>query len=150
MGDHTTAGEAAVNLIDGRRVSLRRLGAEDTDAVLALYEQLPERDRYLRFFTTHPANLDQFARRLTEPDSGWCAIGAFDAGRLIGVANYVVADDDPHVAEGSHISASPRMPTFSASRSNCPTRSRPSPAIADSAAVIIHRAAIKLAGARSS
>jgi Acetyltransferase (GNAT) family len=27
------------------------------------------------------------------------AIGAFDAGRLIGVANYVVAKDDPHAAE---------------------------------------------------
>jgi hypothetical protein len=44
-------------------------------------------------------HLDKSVRRLTEPNSGWCAIGAFDGGRLIDVANYVVADDDPHVAE---------------------------------------------------
>jgi len=57
----------------------------------------PEGDRYLRFFTTRPGHLEQLARRLTEANTG-CALGAFDAGRLIGVANYVISDD-PHVAD---------------------------------------------------
>jgi len=56
-----------------------------------------EGDRYLRFFTTRPGHLEQLARRLTEANTG-CALGAFDAGRLIGVANYVISDD-PHVAD---------------------------------------------------
>jgi Acetyltransferase (GNAT) family len=65
--------------------------------VLALHKNLPEGDRCLRFFTTRPGHLEQLARLLTAAKTG-CALGAFDAGRLIGVANYVVSDD-PHVAD---------------------------------------------------
>lgn len=36
-------------LADGRIVSIRQLVESDTAAVLRLHEQLPERDRYLRF-----------------------------------------------------------------------------------------------------
>ncbi len=36
-------------LTDGRIVTIRHLVSSDTTAVLHLHEQLPERDRYLRF-----------------------------------------------------------------------------------------------------
>ncbi len=75
------------------------LDDQDTDAVLALHEQLLEHDCYLRFFTMRPAHLQQLARQLTAPKSRCCAIGAFDADKLIGVANYVVDHDDPRSAE---------------------------------------------------
>ena len=39
------------------------------------------------------------AHQLTEINGMRCAVGAFDADRLIGVANYVVSSDDPQVAE---------------------------------------------------
>jgi hypothetical protein len=70
MGNHTTAGAATVNLLDGRRVLLRPLRVEDADAVLVLHKNLPEDDRYLRFFTTRPGHLEQLARQLTEANTG--------------------------------------------------------------------------------
>jgi hypothetical protein len=45
MDDHNDAAADTVDLLDGRLVSLRQLAGEDTDAVLALHEQLPDRDR---------------------------------------------------------------------------------------------------------
>jgi GNAT superfamily N-acetyltransferase len=89
---------AKVQLLDGRDVSLRRISADDADALLTLHQHLCDRDRYLRFFTLRPARLDQLVSELIEPASGQYALGAFDGDRLIGVANYVVSDD-PSVAE---------------------------------------------------
>jgi GNAT superfamily N-acetyltransferase len=99
MDDHSDTDADTVGLLDARVVSLRRLDDQDTDAVLALHEQLPDHDCYLRFFTMRPAHLQQLARQLTAPNSRCCAIGAFDADKLIGVANYVVDHDDPRSAE---------------------------------------------------
>jgi GNAT superfamily N-acetyltransferase len=86
-------------LLDGRRVSLRRLNVNDTEAVLELHQHLSDHDRYFRFFTLHPVQLQELVGKLTEPVAGLCALGAFDAGRLIGVAHYTVVSDDPKVAE---------------------------------------------------
>ncbi|MGA9674204.1 MAG: GNAT family N-acetyltransferase [Mycobacterium sp.] len=99
MDDHSDTDADTVGLLDARVVSLRRLDDQDTDAVLALHEQLPDHDCYLRFFTMRPAHLQQLAHQLTAPNSRCCAIGAFDADKLIGVANYVVDHDDPRSAE---------------------------------------------------
>lgn len=87
-----------VALRDGGFVSLRRLTAEDADAVLDLHRNLTDRDRYFRFFTLHPAHLDQLVSDLTGPGDSRYAVGAFDDRHLIGVANYVVAED-PGAAE---------------------------------------------------
>ena len=89
---------AKCRLLDGRLISLRRLGADDADAVVALHQSLTESDRYFRFFTLHPAHLDRLVSRLIDPAEGQYALGAFDADRLIGVANYTVSDD-PSVAD---------------------------------------------------
>jgi GNAT superfamily N-acetyltransferase len=89
---------ARCRLLDGRLASLRRLSADDAEAVVALHENLSDSDRYFRFFTLRPIHLDRLVSKLIEPADGQYALGAFDAGRLIGVANYTVSDD-PSVAE---------------------------------------------------
>jgi GNAT superfamily N-acetyltransferase len=53
---------------------------------------------YYRLFTLQPVQLDEVVGQLTQPAHGRYALGAFDAGRLIGVANYIVCDD-PTAAE---------------------------------------------------
>ena len=81
----------ASTLRDGAVVSLRRLEPTDIDAVIALHDALSERGRYLRFFTMHPAYLKKLADKLTDPCSRNYALGAFESGTLIGVANYAMS-----------------------------------------------------------
>ncbi len=86
-------------LTDGRIVSIRRLAGSDAASVLRLHEQLPEHDRYLRFFTLGTARLAAFTARLTAADDAHRgALGAFDGAELVGVAHYDVLDD-PAAAE---------------------------------------------------
>jgi GNAT superfamily N-acetyltransferase len=87
-----------VHLLDGTGIFVRRLGSIDVDAVIALHNHLTERERYFRFFVTHLAFLRDFAGELVRSDETHCALGAFDSGRLVGVANYAVSND-PHIAE---------------------------------------------------
>lgn len=77
-------------LRDGAAVLLRRLEPTDIDAVIALHDTLTDRERYLRFFTMHPAYLKTLAHKLTEVNGKDYALGAFESGNLIGVANYGV------------------------------------------------------------
>jgi GNAT superfamily N-acetyltransferase len=93
MSNQAVESATTVQLLDGRLVSLRGLGAGDAEAVATLHQNLTDHDRYLRFFTLHPVHLDQLVSKLTEPANGEYALGAFDAERLIGVANYAVCDD---------------------------------------------------------
>jgi GNAT superfamily N-acetyltransferase len=83
VGDVFTA-----TLRDGATVSLRRLGSADIDAVIALHDALSDRELYLRFFTMHPAYLKTLAGKLTDGDGPNYAVGAFESGTLIGIANY--------------------------------------------------------------
>ncbi|MGH7291499.1 MAG: GNAT family N-acetyltransferase, partial [Myxococcota bacterium] len=81
-----------ITLRDGAIVEVRRLGADDYDAVIRLAETRTERERYLRFFTAHPNYLDEWARSLTETksgDHGRQTVGAFEDDMLVGLANYV-------------------------------------------------------------
>lgn len=98
MGDQSVELPATALLLDGRLVSLRRLGVDDAEAVLALHQHLSDHDRYFRFFTLQQAPLHEVVGKLTEPAAGIYALGAFDADRLIGVAHYTVVDD-PGAAE---------------------------------------------------
>jgi GNAT superfamily N-acetyltransferase len=90
---------ATARLLDGRAVSLRCLGADDAESVMDLHQHLSAHDRYYRFFTLQPVQLDKVVEELIEPADGRCALGAFDAERLIGVANYTVVCEDPNAAE---------------------------------------------------
>ncbi len=86
-------------LLDGRLVSMRCLGVDDAGAVYALHRHLSDHDRYFRFFTLQPVAVQELVGKLTERADGVCALGAFDAGRLIGVAHYTVGCEDPGAAE---------------------------------------------------
>jgi GNAT superfamily N-acetyltransferase len=77
-------------LRDGATVLLRRLGSADIDAVIALHGALSEPELYLRFFTMHPAYLKTLAGKLTDADGTNYALGAFESGTLIGIANYAL------------------------------------------------------------
>lgn len=83
-GEFTTT----TTLTDGESVTIRRLTADDYDGVIALALGLSEDERYLRFFTGHPTYVGEWALSLTAPTTGVMALGAFETGELIGVANY--------------------------------------------------------------
>ena len=93
-----------ITLVDGAKVVIRRLASDDYDAVVALSETLTETERYMRFFTTHPGFLDQWARTLTTHSDEQCALGSFEDAALIGTASYVVAAE-PGCAEVSVVIA---------------------------------------------
>ena len=99
MSDQLIDFTTTAQLLDGRAVSLRRLNAEDAEAVSTLHQHLSDHDRYYRFFTLQPVQLDEVVGELTEPAHGRFALGAFDANRLIGVANYTVVCEAPKAAE---------------------------------------------------
>jgi len=77
-------------LVDGSVISLRQLKPADADDIVQLYESMTDEERYFRFFAMHPAGLDGWARSIAEPRDGQYSLGAFTAGKLLGVANYMV------------------------------------------------------------
>jgi RimJ/RimL family protein N-acetyltransferase len=85
-------------LVDGAVIALRRLKPSDAGEVLKLYQSLSDEESYFRFFAIHPAHLEEYAKTITEPGSDRYSLGAFGAGKLLGVANYV-ACQEPGVAE---------------------------------------------------
>lgn len=99
-----TSQPSSLTLIDGASVVIRQLGADDYDAVVALSETLSDRERYMRFFTTHPGYLDQWARTLTVHSDEQCALGIFEDDTLIGTASYVLTAE-PGCAEVSVVIA---------------------------------------------
>jgi RimJ/RimL family protein N-acetyltransferase len=86
-------------LLDGSSVTIRRLLPGDYDAVVALEIALTAEERYLRFFTTHPTYVGEWALSLTRPEPGLVALGVFETGELIGVANFVGMPEKPGYAE---------------------------------------------------
>ena len=75
-------------LVDGAEATLRILGVQDYDAVVSLAICLSAEERYQRFFTVHPTYIGEWALSLTRPTKGIVALGAFESGELVGVANY--------------------------------------------------------------
>ncbi|WP_280330816.1 GNAT family N-acetyltransferase [Nocardia wallacei] len=71
-------------------ITFRELDRDDVDAVVELHAALDERDSYYRFFGHQPRNLARIADGLSTNDPTHCAVGAFHAGRLVGMANLVV------------------------------------------------------------
>lgn len=81
-------------LADGSVVTVRELGAQDVGALLDLHQSLPMEDRYLRFFSTSPRQLEDFVARLVVPDEPrYVTVGAFRADRLLGAASYILLDE---------------------------------------------------------
>ncbi len=73
-------------------IVVRDLGPGDCDAVRLLHEQLSDSDAHLRFCGPRPNRLDTLAAMICRQDFEHYALGAFDDGALIGVANYVIVD----------------------------------------------------------
>jgi len=84
--------------IDGSMITVRTLNRDDIQSLTALHSELNDQDRYLRFFTTHPKDVAAIAESLTRQSAQQLSIGAFEHGRLIGVANYVI-NQSGHTAE---------------------------------------------------
>jgi acyl-CoA synthetase (NDP forming)/GNAT superfamily N-acetyltransferase len=85
---------AVALLTDGSAVTVRELGPDDVSALLALHRSLPVEDRYLRFFSTSPRQLEDFVERMVSPDAPkHVVLGAFRGDRLLGAASYVVVRD---------------------------------------------------------
>jgi GNAT superfamily N-acetyltransferase len=99
MSDQPVDVTVTAQLLDGRVVSLRRLTTDDADAIRTLHQHLSDHDRYYRFFTLQPVQLDEVIGELTEPAQGQYALGAFDATRLIGVANYTLVGEAGEAGE---------------------------------------------------
>ncbi|OBI23467.1 hypothetical protein A5712_00300 [Mycobacterium sp. E2327] len=99
MSEKAVGSAGTARLLDGRVVSLRPLTGGHAEAVMALHQHLSDHDRYYRFFTLQPVQLDEVVEELTQPADGQYALGAFDADRLIGVANYTVVREHPKAAE---------------------------------------------------
>jgi acyl-CoA synthetase (NDP forming)/GNAT superfamily N-acetyltransferase len=94
----TRLAATTVRLADGAAATVRALVPDDWEAVRALYARCSPTGRYFRFFS--PMSVDG-AMRLTPPlgdDSEHCILGVAVAGRLIGMGQYDVTDDD-EVAE---------------------------------------------------
>ncbi|MEV6235606.1 GNAT family N-acetyltransferase [Lentzea sp. NPDC051838] len=82
---------AVALLTDGSAVTVRELGPGDVSALLELHRTLPVEDRYLRFFSTSPRQLQDFVERMVSPDEPrHVVMGAFRGERLLGAASYVV------------------------------------------------------------
>ena len=96
-----------VTLPDGRAVDLDYLGSEDRDDLVAGFEGLSRRSRYLRFFSAMPELPAFILDGLVNTDrTNHVAIGArlvSDAGHreapIVGVARYYRSADGPQVAE---------------------------------------------------
>lgn len=95
--DDTVEDGTTVTLRDGVSVELRRLSEPDFDCVVALADSLSDDERYLRFFTVHPGYIADWAMSLTKPSPGVVALGAYDHGELVGVANYAPTNEPEQV-----------------------------------------------------
>lgn len=79
-----------------RACDIRALTNDDYDAVIRLATELDVEERYRRFLTRYPSYIAEWALALTTPPqpgcvSGaqpGCALGAFESGELIGIADY--------------------------------------------------------------
>jgi acyl-CoA synthetase (NDP forming)/GNAT superfamily N-acetyltransferase len=71
-------------LSDGSPVLVEQLGPADFHPLLALHSRLSERDRWFRFGTLHPADLEDYLRRTLAGRAGELTLAARLRGRLVG------------------------------------------------------------------
>ncbi|MFD8154912.1 GNAT family N-acetyltransferase [Streptomyces sp. NPDC059720] len=76
-------------LTDGTTVCVRPARPDDQEPVLQLYADMSQADLRLRFFSVSRRSAEQAAARLARPpESGYHALVAEHAGRIIGIAEY--------------------------------------------------------------
>jgi RimJ/RimL family protein N-acetyltransferase len=85
----TTGGEQDVTTLDGRRLRVRPIRADDADGLVAFHETLSEESVYLRFFTPHPRLTAAEVDRFTHVDgSDRVALVVLDGDRIVAVGRY--------------------------------------------------------------
>ncbi|HEY0639492.1 MAG TPA: GNAT family N-acetyltransferase [Pseudonocardiaceae bacterium] len=90
----TLPGATRALLADGTVTIIRPLTPADVPRLVRLHTALPERDRYLRFFTPHvPPRLDLLARRMVSEDATHAGLAAELGSDLVGVAHFEVLAD---------------------------------------------------------
>lgn len=85
---------SSAELVDGSVISIRQLMPDDGEEIVRLYETLSDDERYFRFFTMYPADLQARARSIAECNDDQYSLGAFDSGdsgKLLGVANFIAS-----------------------------------------------------------
>ena len=70
------------------------LGPEDAADLLDLHQRLSERDRYFRFGTLHPRDLEDYIERTLAGTGGAISVGARSRGRLIGAVQLIPSGGD--------------------------------------------------------
>jgi acyl-CoA synthetase (NDP forming)/ribosomal protein S18 acetylase RimI-like enzyme len=70
------------------------LGPDDAAELLDLHRRLSDRDRYLRFGTLHPADLEDYIERTLAGDSGAISLGARSHERLVGAVQLIPCGGD--------------------------------------------------------
>jgi GNAT superfamily N-acetyltransferase len=89
-----------VTLRDGTRITVRALVPEDRALIADAFERLSPRSRFLRFLSPLPRLTKSMLDRLVDVDHvRHVALIAVHDGACIGVARYVVDDDDPTLAD---------------------------------------------------
>ncbi|MFG3259840.1 GNAT family N-acetyltransferase [Streptomyces sp. NPDC048172] len=92
-------------LADGSTALIRRAGPEDSAEVLRLYEEMSPRNLRLRFFSLSDRSARLAAEGLPDPrdatSAGHLALVAETGGRLVGIAESVVAPEGSDTAEVS-------------------------------------------------
>ena len=81
-------------LADGSPALLDQLGPDSAAELLDLHRGLSDRDRYLRFSTLHPADVDGYVERTLSPESGAVSLGARVRGRLVGAVQLLPVGGD--------------------------------------------------------
>ncbi|MFF0545762.1 GNAT family N-acetyltransferase [Nocardia thailandica] len=84
----------ATDPLDALGLTCRPLTDGDTAGVTRLYTAMSGRDRRNRFFSPHPGDLGRLAAETVRADATHAAIGAFDGGLLVGVAQYLALDTE--------------------------------------------------------
>ncbi|HET9728078.1 MAG TPA: GNAT family N-acetyltransferase, partial [Acidimicrobiia bacterium] len=92
--------QSDVVLADGGTVRVRRLGPDDADRVLRMYERLSDESVYMRFFSPLPRpTAAQLERLATIDEYHHMSLAALLGDEIIGIARYDrTGDDDAEVA----------------------------------------------------
>ena len=81
-------------LADGSPTLVSPLGPESAAELLELHRRLSDRDRYLRFSTLHPADLEDYVERTLAGHGGAISLGARVRGRLVGAVQLIPVGGD--------------------------------------------------------
>lgn len=97
---HSLPDPGGVTLRDGTTIAVRALVPEDRELIVAAFERLSPRSRFLRFFSPLPRLTAEMLDRLMDVDHmRHVALVAIYDDACVGVVRYVVDERDPTMAD---------------------------------------------------